>query len=52
MSRTVQCSHGDRPRWGVRALGLALFLLALYGLGLATEAVMIEYAQRVVPAST
>jgi branched-chain amino acid transport system permease protein len=48
VSRTVQSSHGDRPRWGVRALGLALFLLALYGLGLATEAVMIEYAQRVV----
>jgi branched-chain amino acid transport system permease protein len=48
MSRTVQSSHGDRPRWGVRALGVALFLLALYGLGLATEAVMIEYAQRVV----
>jgi branched-chain amino acid transport system permease protein len=48
MSLTVQSSHGDRPRWGVRALGLALFLLALCGLGLATEAVMIEYAQRVV----
>jgi branched-chain amino acid transport system permease protein len=44
----VQSSHGDRPRWGVRALGLAVFVAGLYGVSLLTEAVMIEYAQRVV----
>jgi branched-chain amino acid transport system permease protein len=44
----VQSSHGDRPRWGLRALGLAAFVLVLYGVGLATESVMIEYARRIV----